>query len=185
MNGGLAVQQHQAVPQLGFFHMPKIELPKYQRAASHIPFHVQKYPLSAPGSTVTPQQNATPVMPDARTPQPAPGEAASSDPTNSLFDGKRMRKAVIRKTVDYNSAVVKYIENRVWQRDGRDHRAIQPDSLYELYMNPPNNMLEKSMNCLTTKFMRQSTNKFRCPIFCLAVSTRYSVVIKCRRLQHN
>ena len=88
-----------------------LQLPKYQRAASHIPFHVQKYPLStATGTPVTNQPNATPVMPDARTLQPAPGEAASSDPTNSLFDGKRMRKAVIRKTVDYNSAVVRYIE---------------------------------------------------------------------------
>ena len=25
-------------------------------------------------------------------------------------------------------------QNRVWQRDGRDHRAIQPDTLYELYV---------------------------------------------------
>lgn len=29
------------------------------------------------------------------------------------FDGKRMRKAVMRKTVDYNSSVVKQIEVRV------------------------------------------------------------------------
>lgn len=28
------------------------------------------------------------------------------------FDGKRMRKAVMRKTVDYNSSVVKLIEVR-------------------------------------------------------------------------
>ena len=28
------------------------------------------------------------------------------------FDGKRMRKAVMRKTVDYNSSVVKQIEVR-------------------------------------------------------------------------
>ncbi|KAL1419387.1 hypothetical protein MTO96_005123 [Rhipicephalus appendiculatus] len=46
------------------------------------------------------------------------------------FDGKRLRKAVARKTVDYNTAVVEYLENRVWQRDYRDARALQPDSGY-------------------------------------------------------
>ena len=49
-------------------------------------------------------------------------------------------------------------------------RKIAVDTERTFQMNPPVNMLEKSMNCLTTKFMRQSTNKFRCPIFCLAVS---------------
>lgn len=29
------------------------------------------------------------------------------------FDGKRMRKAVYRKTVDYNSTVVKYVQVRI------------------------------------------------------------------------
>ena len=36
---------------------------------------------------------------------------------------------------------------------------------------PPLALLDKPMNCVTTKFVRTSTNKFRCPIFCLAVST--------------
>lgn len=32
-------------------------------------------------------------------------------PTQSIeFDGKRLRKAVTRKTVDYNSSVIKYLE---------------------------------------------------------------------------
>lgn len=46
------------------------------------------------------------------------------------YDGKRLRKAVARKTVDYNSSVVKMLESRIWQRDCRDHRAIQPDVAY-------------------------------------------------------
>ncbi|KAK7829633.1 hypothetical protein U0070_013319, partial [Myodes glareolus] len=46
------------------------------------------------------------------------------------FDGKRMRKAVNRKTIDYNPSVIKYLENRIWQRDQRDMRAIQPDAGY-------------------------------------------------------
>lgn len=30
-----------------------------------------------------------------------------------MFDGKRMRKAVHRKTVDYNSAIVEYLEVQI------------------------------------------------------------------------
>lgn len=74
------------------------------------------------------------------------------------FDGKRMRKAVNRKTIDYNPSVIKHLgvttsgwwsssavpawgqynrtnmflsvhpQNRLWQRDHRDFRAIQPDA---------------------------------------------------------
>ena len=49
---------------------------------------------------------------------------------NAEFDGKRLRKAVARKTVDYNSSIVKMLESRIWQRDSRDYRAIQPDVAY-------------------------------------------------------
>ncbi|CAL1263888.1 unnamed protein product [Larinioides sclopetarius] len=49
---------------------------------------------------------------------------------NIEFDGKRLRKAVTRKTVDYNTSVIKYLENRIWQRDYRDRRAVQPDAAY-------------------------------------------------------
>lgn len=54
---------------------------------------------------------------------------------NAEFDGKRLRKAVARKTVDYNSSVVKMLESRVWQRNYRDQRAIQPDPAYYLDVN--------------------------------------------------
>lgn len=46
------------------------------------------------------------------------------------FDGKRLRKAIARKTVDYNSSVTKMLESRVWQRDQRDCPALQPDVGY-------------------------------------------------------
>lgn len=50
------------------------------------------------------------------TAQPATASAESQDDNRFrqpiTFDGKRMRKAVMRKTVDYNSSVVKLIEVR-------------------------------------------------------------------------
>uniref|UniRef100_A0AAY4AXP7 Pre-mRNA 3' end processing protein WDR33 n=1 Tax=Denticeps clupeoides TaxID=299321 RepID=A0AAY4AXP7_9TELE len=75
------------------------------------------------------------------------------------FDGKRMRKAVNRKTIDYNPSVIRHLENRLWQRDHRDFRAIQPDAGCYNDLVPPVGMLNNPMNAVTTKFVRTSTNK--------------------------
>lgn len=84
------------------------------------------------------------------------------------FDGKRLRKAVVRKTIDYNSAIINQLEARLWQRDYRDQRALQPDSCYYTELVPPLYQVHNSINAVTTKFVRTSTNKMRCPIFCVA-----------------
>uniref|UniRef100_A0A8B9HIL1 WD repeat domain 33 n=1 Tax=Astyanax mexicanus TaxID=7994 RepID=A0A8B9HIL1_ASTMX len=81
------------------------------------------------------------------------------------FDGKRMRKAVNRKTIDYNPSVIRHLENRVWQRDHRDFRAVQPDAGCFNDLVPPVGMLNNPMNAVTTKFVRTSTNKVKCPVF--------------------
>uniref|UniRef100_H3CH47 pre-mRNA 3' end processing protein WDR33 n=2 Tax=Tetraodon nigroviridis TaxID=99883 RepID=H3CH47_TETNG len=81
------------------------------------------------------------------------------------FDGKRMRKAVNRKTIDYNPSVIKHLGNRLWQRDHRDFRAIQPDAACYNDLVPPLGMLNNPMNAVTTKFVRTSTNKVKCPVF--------------------
>lgn len=161
MDGGVAVHSQDQ----GFFHMPKLMVPNYQKPRVYVPFNQNVPPPNM-------QQGGGGHI-DLR--MKAPSGTTLSMPMNSSgetggvqFDGKRMRKAVVRKTVDYNTSVIKYLENRIWQRDWRDARAIQPDALYQLDVTPPCNMQQKPMNCLTTKFMRQSTNKFRCPIFCLA-----------------
>jgi hypothetical protein len=44
---------------------------------------------------------------------------------NPDFDGKRPRKTMMRKTVDYNSSFLNMLQNRVWQRDHRD-RSVRP-----------------------------------------------------------
>lgn len=151
MDGGVATMpMGRPFPPGNFQYMP----PK--------PNHQQ---LQKPPSYQQPQQNATQQPPSGVDPSKDPNQAAGQV---VMFDGKRMRKAVHRKTVDYNSAVIKYIENRCWQRDDRDVRAVMPDSLYQIDLTPPLSMKTNPMNCVTTKFIRTSTNKFRCPIFCLA-----------------
>uniref|UniRef100_A0A6B2EFX6 Putative polyadenylation factor i complex subunit pfs2 n=1 Tax=Phlebotomus kandelakii TaxID=1109342 RepID=A0A6B2EFX6_9DIPT len=84
------------------------------------------------------------------------------------FDGKRLRKSVMRKTVDYNASIIRSIENRIWQRDNRDRRALQPESIYTPELLPPPSYMDNPSNSVTTKFVKTATNKMKCPIFTLA-----------------
>ncbi|RMX45751.1 hypothetical protein pdam_00004175 [Pocillopora damicornis] len=106
------------------------------------------------------------------TAQPATASAESQDDNRFrqpiTFDGKRMRKAVMRKTVDYNSSVVKLIENRKWFKDLSKRSGMQPDDSFSSDVFPPACLMENPINAVTTKFVRTSTNKLRCPIFCVA-----------------
>jgi polyadenylation factor subunit 2 len=60
------------------------------------------------------------------------------------FDGKRPRKSVMRKTVDYNSAFQLMIESRVFQRrDIRgDRPSLQPDVMYYPELQPVKDTIE-------------------------------------------
>lgn len=49
------------------------------------------------------------------------------------------------------------------------HKTIY-DILFNLKVYPPGCLLDNPINAVTTKFVRTSTNKLRCPIFCVAVS---------------
>lgn len=62
--------------------------------------HQQLQKFAPKPTTTSPAQPATSAEDDKGFRQPI------------TFDGKRMRKAVMRKTVDYNSSVVKQIEVR-------------------------------------------------------------------------
>lgn len=56
----------------------------------------------------------------------------------------------------------------MWQRDHRDRRALQPESIYTPELLPPPSYMDNPSNCVTTKFVKTATNKMRCPIFTLA-----------------
>ncbi|KAF2880187.1 hypothetical protein ILUMI_25988 [Ignelater luminosus] len=107
-----------------------------------------------------------PFRPFLNLQRPLPGPLGNM--TLEDFDGKRLRKSVMRKTVDYNSAIICALENRIWQRDCRDRRALQPDVMYYPDMMPPPSYPDNPINCVTTRFVKTATNKMRCPIFCMA-----------------
>jgi len=97
-----------------------------------------------------------------------PGPVGPDGTSLSDFDGKRLRKTMMRKTVDYNSSFINMLNNRIWQRDYRDRRAIQPDVCFYPDLLPPMATQDNPVNAVTTRFVKTATNKMRCPIFCLA-----------------
>lgn len=100
--------------------------------------------------------------------RPPPNSMQPPPVSSDDFDGKRPRKSVMRKTVDYNSAFMQMVDRRIWQRDFRDKRALQPDVLYYPNLLPPVDSAENPTNAVTTKFVKTATNKVRCPVFTLA-----------------
>ncbi|CAG8466612.1 5503_t:CDS:10 [Ambispora leptoticha] len=82
-----------------------------------------------------------------------------------VFDGKRMRKAIQRRTVDFNCSIGKYLQDRVWMRDRRDIKILRPDTNFIIDLLPPSAYLHNPVNAVTTKFVHTSTNKNRYPVF--------------------
>eukprot|EP00742_Colponemidia_sp_Colp-10_P006411 GILJ01006869.1.p1 GENE.GILJ01006869.1~~GILJ01006869.1.p1 ORF type:complete len:434 (+),score=42.77 GILJ01006869.1:72-1373(+) len=81
-----------------------------------------------------------------------------------VYDGKRMRKPVQRRTVDYNSTVVKWLEDRVHQRDYRDLCALQFHSRYIPELLPSIAYRHRPISSICTKHIHTSINKQKCPI---------------------
>lgn len=119
-------------------------------------------PLGPPGRNNM-RHNFRPYNYQMRFPPQGPLNMTQDD-----FDGKRLRKSVMRKTVDYNAAIIKALECRVWQRDWRDRHALQPDAMYTPDLLPPPSYPDNPINAVTTRFVKTATNKMRCPIFAVA-----------------
>ncbi|VDL59178.1 unnamed protein product [Hymenolepis diminuta] len=82
-------------------------------------------------------------------------------------DARRVRKAVFRRTIDYNASIMNYLRNRIWQSSPRHQIAIQPDYLYSHLLSAPIDYLDNPVNSVTGKLVRTSTNKNKCPIYCV------------------
>lgn len=88
-------------------------------------------------------------------------------PRNDVFDGKQLRKAVARRTVDYNSSAMRWFLDRPWQSElGIDTPAIQPNMESTVNLVPPaaRQMDSNPVTSACTKFVHSSMNKPGCPI---------------------
>ena len=81
-----------------------------------------------------------------------------------VYDGKRTRKAIVRRTVDYRSDALLAFERQVFQRDHRDHFALQPSAAYIPELLPPSYWDHNASTSFTTKFIHSSVNKTRHPV---------------------
>lgn len=84
-----------------------------------------------------------------------------------VFDGKQLRKAVARRTVDYGSSAMRWYLDRAWQSElGGDTPAIQPnmESTVDLVVPAAHQMCSNPVTSACTKFVHSSMNKPGCPI---------------------
>ncbi|KUF80886.1 pre-mRNA 3' end processing protein WDR33 [Phytophthora nicotianae] len=97
-------------------------------------------------------------------------DVGSSHYAGGVPPHKRMRKPIVRKSVDPNATFINYITQRrfVQARSVRSH-ALPPHSFYKKQMLPPMAYPgdDDLASCVCTKFCRCSTNKQRCPVNCL------------------
>ncbi|XP_059649254.1 flowering time control protein FY isoform X2 [Cornus florida] len=85
-------------------------------------------------------------------------------PYDDSFAAKRMRKIGQRRTVDYTSTVVRFMQIRMWQRDARDRTVLQPTPAAAIDMLPAVAYSDNPSTSFATKFVHTSLNKNRCSI---------------------
>lgn len=96
-----------------------------------------------------------------------PNSSYGKPPRNDVFDGKQLRKAVARRTVEFNSSSMRWYLDRAWQSElGIDTAAVQPNMESTVDLVPPkadqNERNPVTSSC--TKFVHSSMNKPGCPI---------------------
>ena len=93
------------------------------------------------------------------------GDAASKLFSQKIvYDGKRIRKAVIRRTIDYSSALLNYIHNRTWQKYHWENPHLRSTPNHVLSYMPPREYPANVSTAIPMKFVHTSANKVRCPI---------------------
>lgn len=95
------------------------------------------------------------------------GDFGGGRARNDVFDGKQLRKAVARRTIDFNSSAMRWYLDRAWQSPlGIDTTAIQPnmESIVDLVSPNADQMQRNAVTSACTKFVHSSMNKPGCPI---------------------
>ena len=81
-----------------------------------------------------------------------------------VFDGKRMRKPVFRRTVDFNCSLIRrhqnYYKTSLYSKTSPG--PSNPNSIINLQSTDAYPHCPSSL--ATTKFIHTSTNKIRCPV---------------------
>lgn len=100
--------------------------------------------------------------------RPNVGQVQVQNSATNEYDGKRMRRSIQRRTVDYNASTIQMLKNRLYKRSILQKPVVQCDPLYYTDITQPRALLHNPVNSVTTRFVRASTNKIRCPVFTVA-----------------
>ncbi|GAU96124.1 hypothetical protein RvY_07613 [Ramazzottius varieornatus] len=135
-------------------------IPQYATGANSQPLAPLRHPMPSALGTV----------PDAASTSNSAGD--SDQPGGKVpfewrqdLDAKRLRKSIYRRTVDYFTPIVKYVEERSVYVEPTNFRALLADPLYVSEMLSPVAYPHNTASAITTKFIRQATNKVKCPVF--------------------
>lgn len=63
-------------------------------------------------------------------PMTATDTTIQQPPGLTTTDARKSRKAVFRRTIDYNASVINYIKERIWVGGPSDRWSLQPDYLW-------------------------------------------------------
>eukprot|EP01095_Lingulamoeba_sp_RSL-Kostka_P013697 TRINITY_DN5738_c0_g1_i1.p1 TRINITY_DN5738_c0_g1~~TRINITY_DN5738_c0_g1_i1.p1 ORF type:complete len:396 (+),score=115.46 TRINITY_DN5738_c0_g1_i1:99-1286(+) len=95
---------------------------------------------------------------------PQPDYYYNNASQRTVFDGKRKRPSINRKTVDYRSTIINYIRERPRLNSVDDFYYIQPSSAYMDKLMPPSTWYFNPSTSICTNHVHKSTNKQRCPV---------------------
>jgi polyadenylation factor subunit 2 len=84
-----------------------------------------------------------------------------------VYDGKRMRKPITRRVVDFYSDSVNHVTTRAYAKHYNEYEALQPHEYFVIEMMEPLAYLHEPASSICTKFIHTSINKVRYPINCI------------------
>ncbi|CAL5400802.1 unnamed protein product [Camellia sinensis] len=144
-------QQYQHHPQVGEFPRG----PPQQQQPPPPPMMRQPSASSTNMGGAPPEYHHHPLAPPPHRPYDVHGDS---------FAAKRIRKVGQRRAVDYSSTVVRYMQIRMWQRDSRSRKVLQPTPAAGIDMLPTVAFSDNPSTSFAAKFVHTSLNKNRCSI---------------------
>ncbi|KAG0378430.1 hypothetical protein BGX24_003879 [Mortierella sp. AD032] len=77
--------------------------------------------------------------------------------SRTVFDGKRMRKSIQRRTVDYNHSITRWLQTAPYIKNKRDLPFLRPDPNFIVDLLPPSAYTSNPMNAWTPEGRRLVT----------------------------
>lgn len=108
--------------------------------------------------------------------QPNPDQIISLTSGNGNEEDKQ-KKPIVRRTVDYHTTIINYLETRAYHRTFRNFKKIYPTSNAIRHMRPIPFEISNEAHGFCTKYVSTSINKHKCAINCLIVKLIFITIL--------